>query len=147
MYVLDPTSGKRRRSILSDKLFHFSKVAARSLDTTGRDISHRVQGVVAESRRVFESDDVSEDVLIERVRSAIGRAVSHPSSIEVSAKDGRIILSGPVLKEEHNRLLDRARKVRGVRFVDDRLQPQKERGGEPGLRGGTGRLERSRSKH
>jgi uncharacterized membrane protein len=143
MYLLDPGLGRRRRALIADKVLHASKVAARALDTTARDLSNRTQGVVAETTRLFKNDEVSEDVLIERVRSAIGRVVSHPSSIEISAEGSRIILSGPILDEEHDRLLKRVRKVRGIRFVDDRLRPHRERGGEPGLQGGTGRMERT----
>ena len=126
-YILDPVSGRRRRSILVDKGFHFSRAAGRGLAATGRDLSHRAQGVLAEGAHLFQKDEVPEEVLVERIRSAIGRAVTHPSSIEVSAKGGQIILSGSVPEHEHSRLLDRVRKVRGVRSIESRIEAKKTR--------------------
>ena len=143
MYLLDPTFGRRRRAILLDKAVHFSKLAARGLNIVARDTSYRIQGILAEGTHALSTEEIADDVLVERVRSAMGRAVSHPSSIEVVAKSGRVTLSGPVLAEEHKRLLDCVRKVRAVRSVDDQLEAHQDRAGEPGLQGGTGRIARA----
>ena len=40
----------------------------------------------------------------------------------MSASDGRLTLSGAVLRGEHDRLLRKLAKVRGVREVDDGLE-------------------------
>ena len=143
MYFLDPSSGKRRRATWIGKTIRFSKAGVRAVDKTARDARHRAQGIVAQTVHAFRTEEVDDDILVQRVRSATGRVASHPSAIEVSARNGRIILSGPVLGEERARLLNRVRKVPGVRFVDDQLRPQKERGTESGLQGGAARFERS----
>src|SRR5262249_44966825 len=121
MYFLDPVFGRRRRALLQDKAIHFSKLAPRGLNIIARDRSHRIQGLVAESTHAFKTEPVEDDILVERVRSAMGRAVSHPHSIEVDVTDGWVTLSGPVLAEEHKRLVQCVKKVRGVQFLEDRL--------------------------
>jgi uncharacterized membrane protein len=126
MYLLDPIFGKRRRGHLMDKALHFSKLTARGFNVIARDTSHRIHGAVAASSRTFSTDHVDDDILIERVRSALGRAISHPHSIEVHAKDGWVTLAGPVPVNEHKHLLDYAQKVRGVQFVEDQLEPDQE---------------------
>ena len=128
MYLLDPIFGKRRRAHLLDKAVHFSKLAARGFNVIARDTSHRIHGAVAASSHPFSTDHVDDDILIERVRSAMGRAVSHPHSIEVHAKDGWVTLSGPLPINEHKHLLDHVQKVRGVQFVEDQLQARQETG-------------------
>jgi osmotically-inducible protein OsmY len=133
MYILDPILGKRRRAILRDKAFHYSKVAERGMNTSARNAAHRLRGLAALSGHAFQSEDVFDDVLVERVRSAMGRVVSHPSSIEVHARGGLITLSGEVPEEEHHGLLNRVRRVRGVHMVDDKLKSRQEREGEPPL--------------
>jgi len=135
MYFLDPVFGKRRRALLQEKARHFSKLAGRGMNVVARDSSHRIQGLVGESTHALRTEEVEDDVLVERVRSAMGRAVSHPHSIEVDVTDGWVTLSGPVLAEEQRRLLQCVNKVRGVQFLEDRLEPHQQRG--------TGRMPRN----
>ncbi len=82
--------------------------------------------------------EVSDEILADRVRAKIGRAVSHPNSIEVSASNGRIVLSGPVLESEGDDLIDAAYSVRGVRDVESRVETHKTSENVPGLQGGSG---------
>lgn len=71
----------------------------------------------------------------ERVRARLGTVASHPSSIEVSAADGRVTLRGPVLEHEADRIVRRVRRVRGVRSVEDHLERHRTADGVPGLQG------------
>jgi hypothetical protein len=135
MFLLDPTMGKRRRALVTDKAAHYTRVAGRGLDITAKDMTHRIQGLVARSKRLFGVSSVPDDVLVDRIRAELGRVVSNPSSIEVAAKDGCVWLGGPVLKQEHKRLVSAVRKVPGVHSVSDELDQFQERGGEPGLQG------------
>ena len=68
-----------------------------------------------------KTEDVSGAVLEERVRAAVGRAVSNPGAIEVDALGGTVVLSGSVLARELEELLSTARGVRGVEDVENRL--------------------------
>src|SRR6266566_5145613 len=86
MYLLDPDRGRR----------------------------HRAAGLMAETRARFRKRAVSDPVLVERVRAKIGRVVSHPRAIVVTADQGHVTLSGPILAGEVDDLLSAAAAVRGV---------------------------------
>lgn len=136
MYMVDPDRGKRRRALMRDKLARASHKVPDAISATARDISNRVQGMAAQATSAFSSEDVSAEVLVARVRSKLGRIVSHPSSIEVAANQGRVVLSGPILAHETNDLLTCVRAVPGVREVDNLLDVHKQAGDVPGLQGG-----------
>src|SRR5918992_5550350 len=100
MYMLDPDRGRRRRALVRDKLASAANKTPDALGATARDLRNRARGLAAQTRSMFAHEDVSDEVLVARVRSAMGRVVSHPSSIEVAAKQGRVTLRGPVLAHE-----------------------------------------------
>jgi uncharacterized membrane protein len=143
MYMLDPRLGKRRRSEIRDKTIHFSKISSNTARVTSRDTANRLQGVWATITQPFRSREDSDAVLVERVRSAMGRVVSHPAAIEVTAHEGQVTLWGSVLQNEYDRLLSRVRSVPGVTSVEDELGAYKESDNVPDLQGGLPRLERS----
>jgi len=124
MWALDPRSGRRRRTLLRDKGVRFSRVVGHGLNITGRDIGHRVQGAIAKGVSVFKRRDVLDDVLIERVRAELGRAVTNSSGIKVDARNGEVLLSGTILDHEYRPLLKRIKKLAGVRYLVDRLTPR-----------------------
>lgn len=121
MFLFDPVRGKRRRALLRDKLAHALNASTDRVGKTRRDMRNRATGAVAELRNRVRSDDADDDVIVDRVRSALGRVVSQPSSIEVSVSDREVTLSGPVLVDEVESLLDTTRGVRGVDCVVNRL--------------------------
>jgi uncharacterized membrane protein len=121
MYFLDPREGRRRRARTRDKMVHASKRLNEAGKVTARDTVHRARGVLATARKLFEHEEVSDAVLVERVRAELGRAVSHPRALQVAADHGHVTLSGPVLSEEVRPLLRCVRGVPGVRAVSDRL--------------------------
>src|SRR5688500_2164523 len=45
MYFLDPERGTRRRHLVRDQVVHAGRVAGDALDTTGRDLRDRAQGI------------------------------------------------------------------------------------------------------
>lgn len=85
--------------------------------------------------RIRPEEEMDDMVLERRVRSRIGGAVRHPGSIEVTAQGGHVILSGPVLADEVDRLMERVQSVRGVQSVEDRLDVHHDPGDIPGLQG------------
>jgi hypothetical protein len=135
MYLLDPDGGGGRRARVRDTLVHAAHRAEGVAESTSRDLGNRARGVVAELRGRLASHEVSDHVLVQRVRSRVGAVVGHAGSIGVSVVDGRVTLSGPVLAEECDRLLRRVRGVRGVKDVDDQLEVHAEPGNVPGLQG------------
>jgi uncharacterized membrane protein len=140
MYLFDPQGGRRRRALVRDKLVHAGRVLGDGMQTTGRDVTHRLTGLRARARGLVRSDEAPPPVLEARVRSQLGRAVSHPHAIEVRADEGgRIRLSGPILAHEVADLLGAAWRVRGVRDVENGLEVHTEAGDVPGLQGGRAR--------
>jgi osmotically-inducible protein OsmY len=138
MYVLDPERGKRRRALVRDKAVRTAHKASDRLDARSRDWKNRARGAAAELKAMKRSEDVSDPVLEERVRAEIGRAVSNPGSIEVTAIGGSVTLSGSVLASEVDDLLSAARAVRGVEDITNRLQVYETPGDVPGLQGARG---------
>ena len=143
MYFLDPGRGARRRALVRDKVVHGLHKGADAAETTARDLRNRAHGLAAEVRARFDHDDgADDDVLVARVRAEMGRVVSHPSSIIVTATDGRVTVSGPILADEAGPLLACARGVRGVTDVVDRLDVHERAENVPGLQGGVTRRAR-----
>jgi uncharacterized membrane protein len=136
MYFLDPNSGRRRRARTRDSVMHAAKVVNEGARVTARDTAHRAQGVWAEARRLFNHEEVTDDVLIGRVRAELGRVVSHPHAIEASAAGGHVTLLGPILSHEVRALLRAVRRVPGVRAVHDELTVYNEPGNVSSLQGG-----------
>lgn len=139
MYALDPDRGKRRRALLRDKVDHAINKTGDAIQTTSRDIRNRAYGIAAGAKAFFNKEDVSDDVLVERVRSKVGRVVSHPHSIEVAAHRGTVTLSGPILEIEVDPLINCVSSVAGVTDVMNNLEAHKEAGDVPGLQGGVRR--------
>lgn len=135
-YLLDPDRGGRRRALVRDKASRARHKLAEEFDATARDLRNRASGAAAELRSRFRREQVEDDVLHERVRSAIGRVVSHPGALHVTASDGRVTLRGQVLEDEVDNLLSTAKQVRGVSQVVNELEVQSAAGNIPSLQGG-----------
>ena len=141
MYFCDPQAGRRRRALLRDQCVHFSRKLQEAERVVVRDAAHRAQGLMAEATRYIKHEGESPDdaVLRERVRAALGRAVSHPHAIEVSASQGSVTLRGPVLADEVDTLMSCVECVRGVQSVRNELTAHEDAGRIPALQGGVAR--------
>ena len=122
MYLLDPEGGGRRRALARDKCVHGLKVSGKALRKTSIDLGNRTRGLVAEAGSLLHKGNADDRKLEERVRSKLGRHVSHPSAIEVHCEDGRVVLSGPVLASEADKLLSKLKKVKGIHEVESNLE-------------------------
>lgn len=142
MYFLDPNRGARRRALVSDKITSAVNQLPDAVDVTARDLSNRAYGYWAEATRLFSNDNPSDQVLEARVRSKMGRVVSHPHAIHVSSQDGNIILDGVILSSEVPALIACVENVRGVKSVRNNLQEHSSPEGIPSLQGGSHREER-----
>jgi uncharacterized membrane protein len=140
-HFLDPQQGRRRRAVLRDKVM--SRLG--ELDEAGRviaqDLHNRTQGTLVDLGHRVGAEEVTDEVLVERVRAKLGRVVSHPGAIEVAARQGVVTLRGPVLKREVKRLMQAVWAVPGVHGVEDRLEAHQQPGDVPGLQGGSERRE------
>jgi len=137
MYLLDPDAGSRRRAVARNKAvstWHDSRELARK---AARDARHRATGAVARGRSVWSRGDfVPDEKLVERVRSKLGRVVSHPRAVLVEVSDGLVTLAGDIFADEARRAVRAVKHVRGVREVEDQLQPHEDAEGVPSLQGG-----------
>jgi hypothetical protein len=135
MFVLDPDRGGRRRALMRDKVVRGGRLARDGADATFRDMRQRAAGIMHEARGRMQSDEVDDQTLVERVRARLGRVCSHPRAIDVMATEGNVTLRGPILAAEVENVLGVAGAVRGVRTVNNELEPHDTSAGVPSLQG------------
>jgi len=136
MFFLDPDMGNRRRAILGDKLVSLGHLAGWAADKTARDVRNRLNGAVQSIRSRFRDTPAIDVVLMERVRSKMGRAVSHPHAIHVTVQNGRVRLTGEILSEELDDLIRSVSAVNGIKEIDNHLTTYAEPNDTFGLQGG-----------
>jgi uncharacterized membrane protein len=141
-YFLDAQQGRRRRAVLRDKAYGRLSHLGEASRVVAVDVRNRAIGTLGTLRQRVVSHDVPDEVLAERIRAALGRAVSHPGSIEVQASQGTVTLRGPILERECGRALRAVRAVPGVHGVRDELEHHEQAGDVPGLQGGRQRVQR-----
>lgn len=119
VWFLDPDRGRRRRALAADQVRHARRKIADTAGITARDAQNRMHGLAAAARR--DHRPVEDAVLVERVRAELGRLVRYPRSVDVTAEDGAVTLSGEVLSDELGRLVSKACRIGGVREVRNHL--------------------------
>jgi osmotically-inducible protein OsmY len=123
MYVLDPRLGRRRRALVRDKAQAYWRRMGKFISQTARDARQRTYGLIAETRTQLRGADVPEDtVLVARVRAQIGHVVSQAGTVDVTAHQGRVTLSGSIAAHEVEKLLSAVASVAGVTAVINRLE-------------------------
>lgn len=136
MFLLDPDRGRRRRKQAASALRRAGSRTGSWLEVGGRDAGNRLQGVLAQWRRLSgQSTPPDDDILQARVRARLGRLVSHPHAVSVEASAGCITLGGPILAREQAALLADVARVDGVREVRDQLELHEHANGIPALQG------------
>jgi uncharacterized membrane protein len=144
MYLLDRDRGRRRRAIARDKLISGAHHLGEASEVTARDLANRARGTAARLRSLIFRRPVSDHQIAERIRSTLGFVVRHPRAIDVRVEDGGVMLTGPILADEVDRLLAAVRSVAGVRSIENHLRVHREPGNEPALQGGPRRPRRGR---
>ena len=135
MFMLDPNTGRRRRAITRDKARKFARLSAERARALAQQAADRARGVVAEARAASDEEWVNDATLVARVRSELGRVVSHPGSLHVDAIDGCVTVRGPVFVWEAEAALAAIENTRGVCGVDDQMTRHEQPGNVPGLQG------------
>lgn len=135
MYFLDPRQGRRRRSLLRDQVVSAWSKSSQAAETVWRDMRQRTEGALAELLATLRSRPLPDDLLTRRVRARMGRYVSHPSSIEVTAHEGHVTLSGVIVEGEDAKLISAVQGVRGVRSVSSALNVERSSTSTPTLQG------------
>ncbi|HEX9333802.1 MAG TPA: BON domain-containing protein, partial [Anaerolineales bacterium] len=114
MYFLDPQHGEHRRTMVRDKANRFVNDIDDSIDMALKDARNRARGILSEMTAKLSDEGAPDWILEERVRSNLGRMASHAHAVTVTANGGRIILSGPVLREDEDAIVKAAVRTRGV---------------------------------
>lgn len=122
MYVFDPQRGARRRALVRDKAVAAYNRTGAVVSARTRDLRNRGKGIAVKTRSLLHDEEVSDEVLIERVRSRIGRVENRGTSVELSARGGVVTLSGVVSESAIDDLLEAVRSTPGVEDVQDRLE-------------------------
>jgi hypothetical protein len=135
IYMLDPQSGRRRRALVRDKVTRAGHLTRDALDATARDAYNRGQGIITSTRARWRSEEVADEVLVERVRAKLGRVCSHPHAIDVRVAHGNITLRGPILASEAPAVLRTTQGVRGVKAVMNQMDVHETADGVPALQG------------
>lgn len=133
MYFFDPDRGKRRRALVRDKAKHTFKVANETVEKTGHNLRNHVTGTFCRVQSLFRERELTDAVLQERVRSKMGRVVSHPKAVKVEAIDGVVSLRGPIMASEEHPLLEAVTGINGVKGIENLLEVQLQVGDAPAL--------------
>ena len=135
MYMFDPNRGRTRRAIARDKAASLYNASGQAVARTTQDIRNRAAGVAASTRSMLKSEPVPDEKLVARVRSKMGRYVSHPHAVNVEANNGTVILSGSILAHEAAKFLKSVKSIPGVENVENRLDVYGTAGSNPNLQG------------
>lgn len=136
VYLLDPSQGRRRRTLAGDKLNHYRRASARLFGKAWRDLQNRATGLGAEARRHLAPAPADDETLVARARSKLGRYASHPHGLSVQAAQGKVTLAGPILDADAEPLLHAVRHIPGVTAVGDQLERHSSAENVPALQGG-----------
>jgi len=139
MFILDPVRGSARRAYVREQLLHMRRVARRRSVAQFHHLRHRLEGLLAETRSSIRQNQVSDEKIVARVASKIGRVVANSHSLGITADDGVVFLSGLIFEDEMSRLLAAVQKVKGVSAVENQLEAHRRDERVPGLQGKTPR--------
>ncbi len=130
MYIADPVQGRRRRALIQDKLTHVTHSTSRLMDQTLHDAHNRWSGLQASAMRMIsprQAKPIDDHVLEARVRSRLGRAMSHMRDVKVHAHQGAVTLSGNLDSEEQEKVLRLVAAIPGVESVVGPLEKHTEK--------------------
>jgi hypothetical protein len=135
MYMLDPSAGRKRRALVRDKARAYWRDTRQVVGKMVHDTQNRARGVVTEAGEWFrgESDVPADAVLEARVRAQIGHVITHAGAIGITAHQGCVTLSGPILAREEEKLLATVESVPGVTEVVHQLEVHQDTASISGL--------------
>jgi uncharacterized membrane protein len=135
MYFWDPQNGNRRKAMVRDRAIRAQNQAVDAFDQGVSDLRNRARGWIAGSLALLGDENISDEVIAERVRSRLGFLTRHAGAIQVSAQNHHVTLRGDVLANEVGHLIAGVSRVRGVRGVENQMRVHDEPGNIPALQG------------
>ena len=121
-YFSDPELGRIRRAAFANGARRVLANAAHEGKKSLEDSRNRLSGLAARCWAKNETESPSDCVLEQRIRSRIGRVVSHPRKIHVVCDGGTATLWGVVFQEEISELVRTVEATPGVKEVLDHLE-------------------------
>lgn len=124
MYLTDPEEGPRRRAMAQDAMRGVTGRATGAVNSVWQDASSRLSGWQESARNIIgqrSAKPIDNHVLEARVRAKLSRVASNADAIEVEADAGRVTLSGLVVPQEREAILDLVQAIPGVEAVRARL--------------------------
>lgn len=124
MYLFDPDRGNARRAVVRDKFRRGIHLFQREGNKQLRNIGNHLLGGIKELRSTVRdrARNLDEDILLERVRAQLGRDVQHLRMLDFSVQNGCMVVSGPVLHGEADKIRRKLHKIRGVHDCDVRVE-------------------------
>lgn len=123
MYLMDPEKGNERRATLREQINKFMNKATARTESLIEQISDRAQDAAAGAARNLSTlEAVSDEVIVARVRSAMGHVLTNAHEVEVMANQGLITLTGSVPGAETEVLIATIKALPGVHGVENRLE-------------------------
>jgi osmotically-inducible protein OsmY len=120
----DPQQGRRRRAMLVDRTRGLFRRTSNRAERAGRGVGARVYGMSQQvQHRHEEPKDYDDATLTRKVETKIFRDAGVPKGqINVNVQEGVVQLRGEVPSPDMlNDLVDKTRKVQGVREVENLL--------------------------
>lgn len=124
MFFLDPQRGNRRRALLRDQMMSMATKTEDVVEGRAEDVKNRAQEMVAEAKYRLKEEPLSDQVLTELVKSEMGRVITRAADIDVSVREGKVTLRGPIPAKEIDKLLEAAEALPGVKEIENRLEIQ-----------------------
>lgn len=125
-FLFEPSQGRRRRSYIRDKTRHYLREGKSQIFRKVRNLRNRAKGLPYRLSNMVRSNiHVDDAKLIERVRSVMGRKVTHPRAIQVEASNGIVTLSGEIPSNEIVEFVRAVKRVPGVQKVKNHLNIQR----------------------
>ncbi|HEY0867265.1 MAG TPA: BON domain-containing protein [Fimbriimonas sp.] len=136
MYVLDPESGRRRRAMARDQFQKQVRHRQSALGVMQRDFANRSRGMMTQFKAArTHGDMVADDIVEQRIRSALGRVCSHPRAIYCQVHNGEATLTGQVLNSNVQKVVQCVKNTKGVHRVVNRLDVHEDASGISSLQG------------
>ncbi|CAB3728501.1 BON domain-containing protein [Paraburkholderia rhynchosiae] len=132
MYYLDNQSGRRRRAMLRDKMASTTKKLSKQSRSQARRAAGHAYGLL---HHAASDAPVSDQQLVERARSCLGRTVANPGAIDIRVERGVACISGHVLAADRERVIREIAAVPGIERVEDELSVHEQAGNVPELQG------------
>lgn len=122
VYLFDPVSGNRRRTLMRERANRTVHDAQRFLDAASRDLQNRSLGMIEEMRSRLAGLEVDDDKLVRRVAAKLGHHMMRAKDVGITAEGGVVTLHGPVLSTEIDSVIRAVHRIPGVKELRNQLE-------------------------